>query len=133
MLDSETSILGSEIESYCGDGKPEKNKSNKPKELNMKAAITGICTVDSIINLFRCTAFFENIIGHNLCNHKENCSTCILRSALCKSNVGKGVIFFVEVECFVRFGMEEEKLIHLEGKKHEKRNTGLKITHCLGN
>ena len=137
MLDNETSILENEIESYCGDGKPEKNKSNKPKELNMKAAFTGICTVDSIINLFRCTAFFDNIIGHNLCNHKENCSTCILRSALCKSNVGKGVNKFVEVpeikhnlriflgenhcpQCFVRFGTEEEKLIHLEGKKHER-------------
>ena len=101
----------------------------------MKPVNSGINTIDAICNALCCIDYPETIQHHELCNPKERCSQCILRSAICKAELGKGVKKFVLVpeinhnldiflgqnfcsECFQQFENEEEKLVH---KLHDKK------------
>ena len=128
-VDDEMHNLDNELEYFSGKGKPEKDKSSAQKKTKLKALFTGMCAVDAIINLFRCTGL-SHTNNHNLCDQKEKCTYCILRSALCKANVGKGVKKYVEIpeiknNLQMFFATEEEKLIHIEG---QKQNISLKKT-----
>ena len=119
-----------DLESYCGN-RPTEKKGTKMSNLKAsKSAFTGMCTIDSIVNLFRSINYIQTIRGHNICDHKAQCSTCILRSAICKAELGQGVNKFVLIpefkhnlnmfmgsyfcsECMDRFEKEDE-MCHLE-------------------
>ena len=60
-----------DLESYCGNG-PKEKKGTKPSNVKAsKSAFTGMCTIDSIVNLFQSINYIQIIRDHNICDHKD--------------------------------------------------------------
>ena len=97
-----------------------------------------MCTIDSIVNLFRSINDIQTIR-----DHKVHCSKCILKSAICKAELGKGVNKFELIpeikhnkdmfmgsyfcsECLERFENKEEEISHMEKMNHDKKPVNLR-------
>ena len=133
------------LQSYCGNGPKQKKRTETTGEtaLNMKSAFIDICVVDSLVNLFMATNI-EKMRTHTFHkDHKERCALCILRSAICRTKLGKGVkksVFVSEIkhnlnfflgtsycaDCLQQFNNEEEKKEHIEENNHQKKRISLK-------
>ena len=97
----------------------------------------------TIVNLIRSINYIQTIRDHDICDHKVHCSKCILRSAIRKAELGKGLKNFVLIpeikrnkhmfmgsnfcsECVERFENKEEEISHMEKKNHDKKPVNVK-------
>ena len=80
----ELSELSKVLGEYKGRGKVSKDKDRSFE----KVGETGICGVDSILNLLR-NSELKSFPHHELCHHRLKCSLCIVRSALQKIELNK--------------------------------------------
>ena len=114
---------------------PLKPPPKMPPSVVQKPAFTGLCTIDSILNISRVMGFEEEIIQHPLCSHKLRCRKCIFRSAICKMKSGKGNKTYIElpeirhnlemflgeifcITCFESFDSQEELENHKKTLLH---------------
>ena len=136
------------LDSYCGSGPKEKKRTETTSESSLnkiKPAFTDICVIDSLINLFMSTNIekMKTHIFHK--DHKERCAICILRSAICKTKLDKGLKKSVSlpeikynlniflgtyhcVDCLQQFNNKEEEMEHMEENNHEKKQLSFKKT-----
>ena len=135
MKSKEVEDLETQVASVCGKGGEKKKGKQLMDGEKMKSAFNDICTVDALVNLFRCTDYLDVMKNHDLCNHVEKCSACILRSAICKTELGKGVavgtpeiihnltMFLGEIycpECLTSYSNKEDQIMHMQENVHEK-------------
>ena len=133
------------LESYCGNGPKQKKRTETTGETSLnkiKPAYIDICVVDSLINLFMFMNI-EKFRTHTFHDHKDRCALCILRSAICRTKLGKGVKNFVFVseikhnlniflgsnycaDCFLQYNNEEEEKEHMKENSHQKKRMSLK-------
>ena len=73
-ISKEVENLETQMASVCGKGGEKKKGTKLTDEKKMKSAFNDICTVDSLVNLFRCTDYLDVMKNHDLCNHVEKCS-----------------------------------------------------------
>ena len=143
MKSKEIEDLETQVASVCGKGGEKKKGKKLLDGEKMKSAFNDICTVDALVNLFRCTDYLDVMKNHDLCNHVEKCSACILRSAICKTELGKGMavgtpeiihnltMFLGEIycpECLTSYSNKEDQIMHMQENVHEKKSLSLKNT-----
>ena len=143
MKSKEVEDLETQVASVCGKGGEKKKGKQLMDGEKMKSAFNDICTVDALVNLFRSTDYLDVMKNHDLCNHVEKCSACILRSAICKTELGKGVavgtpeiihnltMFLGEIycpECLTSYSNKEDQIMHMQENVHEKKSLSLKNT-----
>ena len=133
------------LSSYKGKG--SKDGTEKISK-QVKAAFTGMCSIDSILNLLRVCNFVTNNQSHPKCHHSQKCARCILRSALVRIDTDKSTRTFTrvpEVEhnlqlfvneyackiCGLEFNSKHEENIHNDSGKHELVSLSLKT--CFDN
>ena len=84
--------LNTVLEGYKGRGKVAKNT----KAVSLKAGYTGLCSIDSLLNLFKSSELINS--EHPLCDHKLRCALCIVRSALVKIETSTDKKKFVKLQ-----------------------------------
>ena len=116
--------LDTSLENYVGRGKPSKPTTGGKH----KTGYTGICSIDSLLNLLR-NSIFKNEENHKFCSHVERCALCIVRSAISKIELNKEKKCYVNipeiihnlniflgesycVSCYKPFDNQEEKNVH---------------------
>ena len=65
------------LSQYTGRGKPFKAS----KSGTFKTGYSGICSIDSLINLLR-SSELKSSENHELCSHRKRCPLCIVRSSI---------------------------------------------------
>ena len=84
------------LSQYTGRGKPSKES----KKGNSKTGYSGICSIDSLVNLLR-SSDLKSSENHELCSHRERCPLCIVRSSnsrIEKSNEKKSYVKMPEIQ-----------------------------------
>ena len=99
-------MLDTLLQGYKGRGKVAKDT----KTVSLKTGYTGLCSIDSLLNLFRNSELIN--IEHKLCHHKERCALCIVRSALLKIETSR------EKKKFVKLPEIEKNLQIFLGKSY---------------
>ena len=130
-----------EIQCITGTGKLSNLKQRlKIEPSSRKTIYTNICTLDTTLNILHCTGFLQSLENHSLCDHKERCITCIVRSALLKANFSKTNKPYVECpeilhNLNILFGSEHcsfcDKLFIESTKKEEHSNCQYSIKTVL--
>ena len=77
--DKRNEVLNKLLEQYRGRGTVLKNSN----DASLNVGVTGVCSIDSLLNLFRNTDF-KAMDNHSKCHHRLKCALCIVRSALIK-------------------------------------------------
>ena len=83
------------LSQYTGRGKPSK----KCKSGTFKTGYSGICSIDSLINLLR-SSELKSSENHELCSHRKRCPLCIVRSSILrieKNNEKKSYVKLTEI------------------------------------
>ena len=80
------------LRQYTGRGKPFKGSASG----TFKTGFSGICSIDSLINLLR-SSEIKSSEKHELCSHTKRCPLCIVRSSIFRIEKNKDNKSYVKI------------------------------------
>ena len=80
------------LRQYTGRGKPFKGSAGG----TFKTGFSGICSIDSLINLLR-SSEIKSSENHELCSHTKRCPLCIVRSSIFRIEKNKDNKSYVKI------------------------------------